>query len=98
MTAVFADSFYYLAVMNADDAAHERAVRVSDSLGGPVVTTAWVLTEVADALAAPGQRSGFLALLEALRGDRKSASSHPTKTCLRRASVCTRAGRTRTGR
>ena len=69
MTAVFADSFYYLAVMNADDAAHERAVRVSDSLGGPVVTTAWVLTEVADALAAPGQRSGFLALLEALRGD-----------------------------
>ena len=69
MTAVFADSFYYLAVMNADDAAHERAVRVSDSLGGPVVTTAWVLTEVADALAAPGQRSGFLALLEALRSD-----------------------------
>jgi hypothetical protein len=69
MTAVFADSFYYLAVMNADDVAHERAVRVSDSLGGPVVTTAWVLTEVADALAAPGQRSGFLALLEALRGD-----------------------------
>ena len=69
MTAVFADSFYYLAVMNADDAAHERAVRVSDSLGGPVVTTAWVLTEVADALAAPGQRSGFLALLEALRVD-----------------------------
>jgi hypothetical protein len=69
MTAVFADSFYYLAVMNADDVAHERAVRVSDSLGGPVVTTAWVPTEVADALAAPGQRSGFLALLEALRSD-----------------------------
>ncbi len=69
MKPVFADSFYYLAVINADDAAHDRAVRLSDSLGGLVVTTAWVLTEVADALAAPEQRPGFLALLQTLRDD-----------------------------
>ncbi len=69
MNAVFADSFYYFAVMNSDDAAHDRAVKLSEKLGASIVTTAWVLTEVADALAAPAQRPGFLALLATLRGD-----------------------------
>jgi len=69
MKAVFADSFYYLAIVNADDAAHKKAVKLSEELRGPIVTTAWVLTEVADALAAPAQRSSFLALLDTLRTD-----------------------------
>lgn len=69
MNARFADSFYYLAIINPNDAFHERAVRVSDCFEGQVVTTAWVLTEVADALAAPAQRASFLSLLETLRDD-----------------------------
>lgn len=69
MKTVFADTFYYLAVLNPDDAAHERAVRLSEVIEGPVVTTAWVLTEVADALAAPTQRPGFMSLLTTLRDD-----------------------------
>ena len=69
MKAVFADSFYYLAIVNANDAAHDRAIRISEILAGSVVTTAWVLTEVADAMAAPEQRRGFLQLLETLRKD-----------------------------
>jgi hypothetical protein len=66
---MFADTFYYLAVINADDAAHDRAIRASDRMSGQMVTTAWVLTEVADALAAPERRADFLALWETLRRD-----------------------------
>lgn len=69
MKALFADSFYYLAILNADDAAHQLAVDFSEKQRGPVATTVWVLTEVADPLSAPGQRGGFVRFLDALRGD-----------------------------
>ncbi len=50
MTARFADTFYYLAMLNPRDQAHERVkARVGPTLG-QVVTTAWVLTEVGDAM------------------------------------------------
>lgn len=69
MRQVFADTFYYLALMNVDDAAHAKAMAVSKSLDCPMLTTAWVLTEVGDAFAAPPQRRVFLDLLEDLQSD-----------------------------
>lgn len=69
MIPVFADTFYYLALLNPDDEAHGQAVTLSQSLRVPVVTTAWVLTEVADAMADPRNRAGFIALLDVLRSD-----------------------------
>jgi predicted nucleic acid-binding protein len=51
MNAVFADTFYYLALVNRDDAVHSRAIVFARDLHVPVLTTAWVITEVADALA-----------------------------------------------
>ena len=69
MKTPFADSFYYLAMLNPDDAAHDQAVRASRTIKGLVVTTPWVLTEVADALAAPSQRPAFMRLLTTLRAD-----------------------------
>ncbi len=69
MRQVFADTFYYLALMNQDDAAHAKAVAASGSLDCPTLTTAWVLTEVGDAFAAPPQRRVFLNLLEDLESD-----------------------------
>ncbi|HUT35381.1 MAG TPA: PIN domain-containing protein [Planctomycetota bacterium] len=69
MNACFADSFYYLALLNRLDASHERAVALSESLDRPTVTTAWVLTEVADALSAPHQRRGVVRLVDTLRAD-----------------------------
>ena len=69
MNALFADTFYYLALLSRDDATHERAVEVSRAVLADTVTTAWVLTEVADALAAPAQRGAFLTLLNSLRAD-----------------------------
>ncbi|MBM4040987.1 MAG: type II toxin-antitoxin system VapC family toxin [Planctomycetes bacterium] len=69
MTTYFADSFYYLALLNRDDAKHNAAVGLSQELRGDQVTTAWVLTEVADAMAAPSQRGHFLTFLARLRAN-----------------------------
>jgi predicted nucleic acid-binding protein len=69
MKTTFADTFYYLALLNPGDAAHPRAVAASEGLSGRLVTTAYVLTEVADALAAPRDRPRFLALLQTLEVD-----------------------------
>ncbi|MBI5774136.1 MAG: type II toxin-antitoxin system VapC family toxin [Verrucomicrobia bacterium] len=65
MSALFADSFYFLALLNPRDTAHAGALRFEASL--PLVTTAWVLTEVGDALSAPENRGVFLHLLDLLR-------------------------------
>lgn len=69
MRTTFADTFYYLALLNPRDAAHPRAVAASVGMSGQLVTTGYVLTEVADALAAPRDRPRFLALLRTLEAD-----------------------------
>lgn len=68
-TAVFADTHYYLALCNPRDVAHPRAVEASRQFTGSVVTSAWVIQELADGLAAPPARAGFLQLLESLEED-----------------------------
>jgi uncharacterized protein len=69
MNVFFADTFYYLALLNEDDVAHDRAVESSRARSGRTVTTAWVLTELADALAAPKLRPFFMALLDQLQAN-----------------------------
>jgi predicted nucleic acid-binding protein len=69
MKALFADSFYFLALLNERDEAHARAVAFSQSSDHALLTTAWVLTEVGDAFALPAARRRFLQLLEDLRAD-----------------------------
>jgi uncharacterized protein len=69
MTPVFADTFYFLALINPRDVAHPRAVAFSEKQEIPVITTAWVLTEVADALSSPPGRSIVIALLRNLETD-----------------------------
>ncbi len=56
MTATFADTYYYLALLSPDDAGHERAVKFFSGYTGRIVTTGWVLTELADALIHPKHR------------------------------------------
>ncbi len=53
---LFADSFYFIALLNERDAAHKRVVQFSRDHGAVVVTTRWVLAEVADALCDPAWR------------------------------------------
>jgi uncharacterized protein len=70
MTAWFMDTYYFLALRNPTDAGHAKALALTRQLGPQkLVTTTWVLTEVADALAAPLNRSGFPDLLRRLRSD-----------------------------
>ncbi len=69
MTPIFADTFYYLALLSQDDAAHGAAVELSRKLRCPIVTTAWVMTEVADGLAKTSRRTLFAELLRQLRSD-----------------------------
>src|SRR2546426_9306152 len=56
MSAVFADTFYFLGLVNRADRAHSRCLAFSGQYRGEVVTTAGILVEVADALAAPVHR------------------------------------------
>ena len=69
MTPVFADTYYWLALINPRDQAHQEAVTLSESLSEPVLTTAWVLTEVGDAMSHPANRAAFLELLEDIAND-----------------------------
>ena len=52
----FADSFFFIALLSERDACHHRAPEVSRESGVVIVTTRWVLAEVADALCAPAWR------------------------------------------
>jgi hypothetical protein len=69
MTAVFADTFYYIALMHRADVAHQRAFDFTARFRGTIVTTAWVITELADALADPAHRAAFLRLHDDLRNE-----------------------------
>jgi uncharacterized protein len=66
---VFADTAYYLALLNARDELHERAAAVTPGFNDRLLTTTWVLTEVADALSRPAFRSTVVEFIDALRAD-----------------------------
>ena len=60
MNSVFAHSFYFFSLVNSAEAGHARAVAFASSFSGNVITTRWVLTEVADGLSRPSNRELFL--------------------------------------
>jgi predicted nucleic acid-binding protein len=62
----FADTFYWLALLNPDDEFHASAVAVSVTLDEVIVTTMWVLTELGDALHRGRNRETFARFLDAL--------------------------------
>ena len=64
MTRVFADTFYFLALLNPKDTAHAKAAALTLSFVGEMTTTAWVLTELGDALSRPANRPNFLATVD----------------------------------
>ena len=72
MNAAFGDSFFYLALLNPDDEAHERAIAYIDTMNIRVVTTSFVLAEVADGLCERKRRASFVRLFDDLTKDRNS--------------------------
>lgn len=69
MRRVFADTFYFIALLSQDDQAHLRAVEFSDSYNGQMVLTDWIITELADGMAPPASRQKFVTFLEVVRAD-----------------------------
>jgi len=69
MKKFFADTFYFVALLSPSDQAHEQARKLTTSLEGGIVTTAWILTELANSLSHHDQRAGFVRMLHTLRAD-----------------------------
>lgn len=67
MNVVFADTFYFIALLSEGDQAHERAAAATRAFVGKVVTTTGVLTEVADGLTAAHARGNFARFLDRLK-------------------------------
>jgi uncharacterized protein len=72
VSAVFADTHYFLALLNPRDASHGRAKVASQNLSRRLVTSAWVLMEIGDGLADSANRSLFAGLIATLYADRRS--------------------------
>jgi predicted nucleic acid-binding protein len=69
MKPIFADAWYFLALLNTSDQDHKRAADFSATNDQPILTTTWVLTEVGDALCRSTNRAAFKALLDGIRSD-----------------------------
>jgi predicted nucleic acid-binding protein len=69
MSACFADTYFFIALLFETDEAHALARTLASGLSRPVYTSMWVLTEVADAMAIPGRRENFSPFLRMLRAN-----------------------------
>ena len=69
MDAIFADTFYFIALLDSSDMGHARAVAWSRQKGVTLYTTEYVLVELGDAFNAPGQREEFALFQDAVRID-----------------------------
>jgi predicted nucleic acid-binding protein len=67
MKSIFADTVYFLALLNPADQFHRPARGLSLQLGGALLTSEFVLMEVGDGLSRPENRTQFARLLSLLR-------------------------------
>ena len=63
---IFADTFFYLALLRNDDPAHVRALAAARQ-NRPILTTEFVLLELGNACARAEDHADFLALIEGIR-------------------------------
>ncbi len=66
---VFADTFYYVALLSPSDVTHPKAAAITPTLNGRIFTTAWVVSELTAAFSAPPRRTRCLALIDHLYTD-----------------------------
>jgi uncharacterized protein len=69
MNPVFADTVYYLALTNPRDQYASAATKYTAAFSGRFVTTAWILTEVANSLVRGPNRALFCEIYRDLAGD-----------------------------
>jgi len=85
MTTVFADTFYYVALLCSRDEHHLSARKITEEFEGAMVTTAWVITEVANFMSHAASRAAFLALLDDLKHDDRVQIIPPTQNLFDRS-------------
>ena len=71
MKTVFADTGYYIALVNSEDEYHLRAREYTASFRGSFLTASWVLLELANHLAKEPNRALFLSLFDDLRKNQR---------------------------
>ena len=69
MKPIFADTFYFLALLNEEDEHHHRVVATASQIDRKLVTSDWVLAEVADALAGLDTRDLVAPFIQELSAD-----------------------------
>jgi len=69
MKAVFADTGFFLAVINPRDQYYQAATQLNATLVAPLLTTAWVLLEFANAVATSRARGHFKTILTRLSSE-----------------------------
>jgi predicted nucleic acid-binding protein len=84
MISLFADTSYYIELLLKSDQAHARVIAFTEGLDAKIFTTAWVLTEVANALSARRFRSEFLSLLDDLEANQNVLIVGPDPQIFRR--------------
>lgn len=62
MKPVFADTFFFFAILNRGDPSHQRATAFSRNGRRLLITTDWVITELADGLSRIQDRERFMDL------------------------------------
>ena len=62
MKPVFADTFFFFAILNRTDPLHQRAAAFSRHNRQICITTDWVITELADGLCQTANRERFMDL------------------------------------
>ena len=83
--SVFADTFFFLALLNEKDDQRPRAVSLANSLRGRMVTTTWVLSELADGLADTPGRSLFKPFVARFQSDPRGVVVPATQPLFERA-------------
>jgi predicted nucleic acid-binding protein len=66
MRAVFADTFYFLALLDSSDSRHAQAIVFARDPELRLVTTQWVLAEFGDAYCHPNDRKDFVSFYHSL--------------------------------
>ena len=82
MRTVFADTFYFLALWNPHDQGHAKALAFTNGYREALLTTDWIVTELADALACPPNRQRFLRFVRLLQQQKELAIVPASRTLL----------------
>ena len=78
MTFWFADTWFYIALLDRDDQHHRRVRQFVADNGGSYVTTRWVLAEAANALGSTSLRKQVTILLNDLESEPSTVIIKPS--------------------